>query len=181
MSCRRLILVGSVLAAGLLLAGCEFSCSVGGNTVSSEELNKQVKDSYESESGVKLNSIDCQEVDAEVGKPITCEATNESNIDLNITGTVTEYDSDTDKIKFDWKVVSAMAPGEDFASAAQQALFRQTRVELSNVQCPDRVVLKKGNEFDCTAEDVNGDTRTVTITMTDGEGGFDANLQKLDG
>ena len=52
---------------------------------------------------------------------------------------------------------------------------------MSNVQCPDRVVLKKGNEFDCTAEDVNGDTRTVTITMTDREGGFDANLQKLDG
>jgi len=177
---KRLILIAAVAASALFLAGCEFSCSVGGgNTVSPEELNTQVKDSYESETGVELNSIDCQEVDAEVGKPIICEATNENEIDLNITGTVTDYNSDTEKIKFNWQVDSAMAPGTNYAVAVQRALANQSGVQLTNFKCPDRVLLKKGNEFDCTAEDPNGAARTVTVTLTDGEGGFNANLIKL--
>jgi len=179
-SSKRLILIAAVAASTLFLAGCEFSCSVGGgNSVSSEELNTQVKDSYESETGGTLTSIDCQEVDAEVGEPITCGATNEAGVDLNITGTVTEYDADTDKIKFDLKVDSAMAPGTNYAEAAQRALANQSGVQLTNFKCPDRVLLKKGNEFDCTAEDPNGAARTVTVTLTDGEGGFNANLIKL--
>ena len=74
-----------------------------------------------------------------------------------------------------------MAPGERYAVAARQALANQSGVELTSFECPDRVLLKKGNEFDCTAEDPNGDTRTVTVTLTDNEGGFNANLQKLGG
>jgi hypothetical protein len=52
-------------------------------------------------------------------------------------------------------------------------------VQLKEFECPDRVLLKKGNEFDCTAVDPDGDSRTVTVTMTDGEGGFNARLIKL--
>lgn len=179
---KRLVLVAAAVTATFLLAGCQFSCSVGGgNSVSSDELNTQVKDSYESETGVTLTSINCQEVDAEVGEPISCEANNEADVDLTITGTVTEYNSDTEKIKFDWEVVSAMAPGANFAEAAQPALANQSGVQLTDFMCPDRVLLKKGTEFDCTAEDPNGDDRTVTITLTDGDGGFNANLQKLGG
>jgi len=179
-SSKRLVLIAAVAASALFLAGCEFSCSVGGgNSVSSEELNTQVKDSYESDTGVKLNSIDCQEVDAEVGKPIICEATNENEIDLNITGTVTDYNSDTEKIKFNWQVVSAMAPGVFYAKAAQRTLADQRGVQLTNFECPDRVPLKKGSKFDCTAEDPDGNARTVTIDLTDGDGGFNVNLQRL--
>lgn len=176
---KRLFLIAAAAAAAVfLMGGCEFSCSTG-STVSAEELNRQVRDSYEDETGGKLTSIDCQAVDAEVGKPILCEATNESDIDLNITGTVTEYDSESDEIKFDWIVDSAMAPGENYAVAAQQALASQTGVQLTDIECPDRVLVKKGNELDCTAKDPNGDTRTITVTLTDDKGGFNANLHKL--
>ena len=179
MTSKRLVVIGAALCASLLLAGCEFSCSIG-NKVSSEELNKQVRLSFEDETGVLLTSIDCGEVDAEVGKAISCDATNENDVDLKIEGEVTDYNSDTDKIKFDWEVVSASAPGEAFAVAARRSLANQTGAVVNDVVCPDKIELKTGNEVQCAAVDVRGNDRELVLTLTDEEGGFDVNLKPLD-
>jgi outer membrane murein-binding lipoprotein Lpp len=175
---KRPAVIAAACAATLLLAGCEFTCTTG-SSVSSDELASQVQDSYEQQTDLALTSITCEEVDAEVGEPISCEAVNENDFAFDITGEITEYDSDNDKVKFDWEVGTVMAPGDTYAEAAQRALLNQSGAALSDVQCPERVTLKKGEEFECTATDANGDRRTVTITLTDETGGFDANLLKL--
>jgi hypothetical protein len=175
-----LIAIGTVVCATLLLAGCEFSCSVGGSTVSAEELNRQVGNSYEEEAGVKLTSIDCAEADTDVGSAISCDATNERDVELKIEGTVTSYDSDSEKVKFDWEVVSGTAPGEAFAVAAGNSLARQSDVPLTNVVCPDRIELDEGNKVNCTAVDAQGNDRDLVLTLTDAVGGFDVRLEPLE-
>ena len=175
---KRRAVIAAACAATLFLAGCEFTCTTG-STVDADELATQVQDSYEQQANLALTSITCQEVAAEVGEPISCEAVNENDLAFEITGTVTEYDSDTDKVKFDWEVGTTTAPGDTYAEAAQRALLNQSGADLSDFECPERVTLEKGEEFECTATDTNGDERTVTITLTDETGGFDANLMKL--
>jgi hypothetical protein len=166
------------VVTALLLAGCEYSCSVG-NTVSAEELNKQVRISYEDESGVLLKTIDCEEADADTGSEINCLATNENDVDLKIEGAVTSYDSETEKVKFDWEVVSASAPGEKFALAARNSLANQSDVSLRDVVCPEKIELQTGNKVDCTAVDITGNDRELVMTLTDEEGGFDVRLKPL--
>jgi hypothetical protein len=177
-STKRTVAIGTTIVTALLLAGCEYSCSIG-NTVSAEELDKQVRISFEDETGVLLTSIECEEADADVGSEINCEATNENDLELTIEGTVTSYDSDTEKVKFDWEVVSATAPGDNFAVAAKSSLASQSSVQLDNVACPDRIELEPGNKIDCTAEDINGNDRDLVLTLTDDEGGFNVRLKPL--
>lgn len=148
--------------------------------MSAEELNKQVRLSYEDETGVKLTSIDCEESDADVGSEINCSANNEKDIELTIEGTINSYDEDTQKVKFDWEITSAMAPGKTFAIAARNSLANQSNVSLDEVVCPDRIELKTGNKVDCTAEDANGSNRDLVLTLTDQEGGFDVWLKPLE-
>jgi hypothetical protein len=140
-----------------------------------------VRLSYEDESGVLLDSIDCKEADADAGSEISCVATNENEVELKIEGEVTSYDSDTEKVKFDWEVVSASAPGDRFAIAARQSLAQQSNVALSDVACPGRIELKTGNEVDCTAVDSTGLDRELVLTLTDEEGGFEVRLKPLAG
>ena len=179
MNSRRLVLIGAVLSASLLVAGCEFSCSIG-NTVSAEELDKQVRLAFEDETGVLLTSIDCEEADADVGSEINCTAINENDVELTIEGEVTEFDSDTEKVRFDWEVVAAAAPGTAFETAAARSLRNQSGVEISGVTCPDRIDLETGNEVRCTAFDVENNERELVLTLTDEEGGFDVRLLPLD-
>ncbi len=179
MNSKRLFLLGAVLSATLLLAGCEFSCSIG-NNVSAEELDKQVRLAFEDETGVLLTSISCDEAEGEVGSPISCEATNENDVDLKIEGRVTAVDSENDKVRFDWKVVSASAPGGAFEVAAARSLRNQSGIAISEVSCPPKIELKRGNKVDCTGVDIRGNNRELVLTLTDEEGGFDVNLKALD-
>jgi hypothetical protein len=139
-----------------------------------------VRISYEDETGVLLSSIKCEEADADTGSEINCIATNENDVDLKIEGEVTSYDSDTEKVKFDWEVVSASGPGQPFAVAARNSLANQSNVPLTNVVCPDKIELKTGNKVDCTAVDIAGNDRDLVLTLTDEEGGFDVRLKPLD-
>jgi hypothetical protein len=175
---KRLVLIAAALWASVLLAGCEFSCSVG-NSVSAEELDKQVRLAFEDESGVLLTSIDCDEADADVGSEISCKAVNENDVELTIEGEVTEFDSETEKVRFNWQVVSAAASGTAFETAAARSLRNQTGVVINDVTCPERIDLTRGNEVDCTAFDVEGNERDLVLTLTDEEGAFDVRLKPL--
>lgn len=177
---KRLVLIGAALSATLLLAGCEFSCSIGGNTVSSEELDKQVRIAYEDETGILLTSIDCEEADSDIGSPINCLATNENDLELTIEGEVTDLNSDTDRIRFDWQVVSASAPGVAFEVAAARSLRNQTGAVISDVTCPQKITLEAGTIVDCTGVDSQGNERELVLTLTDRKGAFDVNLRALD-
>ena len=158
------------------MAGCSFSCSVGEKTVSASELGKQVEDSYVEQTGIELESISCDEVKAEVGEAISCEATNASEVDLVIEGEVTSVSDSDDKVDFDWKVASAEVPGAHYAEAAERALEEQTGKPVSDIECPERVKLEAESEFRCTLTTPDGSELGATVTMTDAEGGFDVKV-----
>lgn len=96
----RVVLLISFVLAALVAAGCEFSCGTS-NTVSSDELEKQINTAYKGQTGVPLDTISCQEAATDVGSPINCEGSVE-NIKLRITGTVKNYNADSNRINFDW-------------------------------------------------------------------------------
>lgn len=162
-----------ILAAALLIAGCS-----GEMTVTSDELAKQVEDSYVDQTGIEIESISCEEVTAEVGNAITCKATNASEVDLTIEGKITAVNEDDEKVDFDWEVASAEVPGAHYAEGAKRALEEQTGNRLSSIECPDRVKLQPNSDFRCTLTTPDGSELGATVTMTDGEGGFDVKVDE---
>lgn len=163
------------IALTLGLAGCDFYCSVGGS-VPAEELEKQVRLSYEDETGIVVRSITCEEADDDTGSPISCEAVNAGGVELMIEGEVTSYDSETEKVRFDWEVTRAVAPGSLYAEAAATTLSESTGVPISEVRCPEKIAVKKGARVQCTAIAPNGAKSEVTLILTDRDGGFRVQL-----
>lgn len=161
--------------ASVLIAGCSFSCSVGSGekTVSASELESQVESSYVEQTQITLESINCEEAAVEVGAEISCEASNSSEVDLLIEGRITAVNDDDDKVDFDWEVVSAKVPGAHYAEAAQRLLEEQSGNPISSIECPERVELEPDGEFRCTLITPDGTELGATVTMTDGDGGFD--------
>ena len=45
-----------------------------------------------------------------------------------------------------------------------------------SVSCPDDVEVEQGRQFDCELTAPNGETATVEVTLTDDEGGFEAEV-----
>lgn len=45
-----------------------------------------------------------------------------------------------------------------------------------SVSCPDDIEAEKGKEFDCTLTAPNGDEVTVVVTLTNDDGGFEAEV-----
>lgn len=50
------------------------------------------------------------------------------------------------------------------------------KVDEVSVDCPDDEEIEKGREFDCTLTTPEGDDITVTVTLTDDDGGFSADV-----
>lgn len=163
------------LAGCLVIAGCEFSCSVGGS-VPAGELEKQVRLSYEDQTGILVKSISCEEAGDDTGSPISCKATNVNGVLLDIGGEVTSYDADRERVKFDWEVTRAVAPGTLYADAAARTLSARSGVPITEVVCPKKVVVEKGARIDCTAIFPDGSKSGVTLTLTDRDGGFRAEI-----
>ncbi|MFA9401153.1 MAG: DUF4333 domain-containing protein [Acidobacteriota bacterium] len=175
---RRLLLPAAAAVAALTFAGCSFSCSIGESTATSDELNSQLRDSYESQTGIALTSIDCEEAKAEVGEEIECTATNERDIDLEIKGEITSVDESDDTFKFDWNVIRATAPGEVYSTAAKKSLEQQSGRPLDSVECPDRIPIKVGAEVRCKVVTGDGEQLGATLTLTDLDGGFRINVDQ---
>lgn len=172
---RRLLAVG-LASMALLVSGCEFSCSLG-NSISSDELERQVKDSYEKEIGLNLTSITCDEAKPDKGSPISCEATNAPGVNLWIEGTVTSYDSDTQVADFDWEVVRAESPGRIYANAAVGTVEQEWGIPVDRIECPDRIPVETGEKVECIAVEPNGVRTALILTLTDDEGGFDIEVK----
>ena len=172
---KKTLLTLTGLTVCLVLAGCEFSCSVGGS-VPAEELETEIRLSYEDETGLVVKNISCEEAGDDTGSPISCRATNANGVDLRIDGEVTSYDSTTEKVNFDWKVSRAVAPGTLYGDAAARTLTSNTGVPVAKVICPERIVVEKGARVDCRAISPDGAEFDVTLTLTDGDGGFRARL-----
>lgn len=166
----------AAVAATVLLAGCEFSCSLG-NSISSDELERQVADSYEEEVGLILTSITCEEAKPDKGSPISCRATNSPGVDLWIEGTVTSYDTGTQIADFDWEVVRAESPGRIYANAAVGTIEQEWGFPVDRIECPDQIRVETGEKVECIAIEPDGVRTTLILTLTDDEGGFDIEVK----
>ena len=175
MNGRRLVVLAAV-AGTVLLAGCEFSCSLG-DSISSDELERQVEDSYEEETGLSLTSITCDEAKPDKGSPISCEATNAPGVSLWIEGTVTSYNTDTQVADFDWEVVRAESPGRIYANAAAVTVEQEWGIPVDRIECPDRIRVEAGEKVECVAVEPNGVRTALILTLTDDEGGFDIEVK----
>lgn len=179
MNGRRLVVLAAV-AGTVVLAGCEFSCSLG-DSISSDELERQVNDSYERETGLNLTSITCAEAKPDKGSPISCRATNAPGVDLWIEGTVTSYDAGTQVADFDWEVVRAESPGRIYANAAVITVEQEWGFPVDRIECPDRIPVEAGEKVECIAVEPNGVRTALVLTLTDDEGGFDIEVKGPEG
>lgn len=173
MSKIRKLLAAAALAmlGAFVMAGCA-------STINEDELTANIEKQFQEQTGTRLTSIECDEVKAEKGAEIACKATNENDMKLDITGEVTDNDKDDDKWGFDWKVARILAPGKAFEDAAAETVSREFDVPLESVKCPDGIEVKEGSEVKCEATATDGSTRGLTLTLTDGEGGFRVAVDK---
>lgn len=174
------VLALCLAGAAILVAGCEFSCTLGGS-IPAEELERQVRLSYEDETGIVIRSITCEESDPDSGSPISCRAVNEAGVDLEIGGEVTSYDGVDEVADFDWQVTRAVAPGTVYADAARQTIQNQFGVTVDRVECPDRIVVERGARVACTAIEPGGARTGIVLALTDRDGGFEVSVEEPSG
>lgn len=162
---KRFCLVLIVAAAGVM-AGC------GGSSVDADNAADTIQKQYPSESGgLALTSISCDSGNAEVDATFSCSGVNDAGLTLAIEATVNEVNQDSGDVNFTWSVVSSTSDGTAYAEAAT-ANLNQQGFAATSIECPV-IKVEKGTVVDCEATLDDGSTQTATITLTDGNGGFD--------
>jgi hypothetical protein len=160
-----------VVVSGLAVAGCSAEVNVGGGSeASGEEIASEIRKDYADRTGVQLNSLTCESVDAETGETFSCSGRNDNSIQLEIDGKVT--DAKADEIDYNWSVEKAIAPGVLYERALRSSI-EKGGIALAEVRCPVEVEIRVGSQLRCTATASNGDRRGVTLKLTDLDGGFD--------
>jgi Domain of unknown function (DUF4333) len=164
----------AVLAAlpFLAFAGCSAEVSVGGDSseASGEEIADKIKPDYERKTGIALTRLTCESVKGEEGARFECSGRNARGVQLEIGGRVT--DTEAGEFDFHWEVTKAVAPGVLYERALRAEIEEQG-VALSQVTCPIEIEVEVGARVFCKATDASGATRTVMLTLTDLDGGFE--------
>ena len=159
------------LATCLALAGCSAEVNVGGDSsASGEEIADEIKGAYADKTGIRLTGLTCEDVKSDVGERFGCSGRNERGVQLEIAGRVT--DTEGGGFDYSWHVSKAIAPGVLY----ERALRRQIEargVALAEVRCPVEVEVEVGETLHCRATDGGGVARTVTLKLTDTDGGFE--------
>lgn len=168
---RKSLCLVLVIATAGLITGCEASVSTGGG-INSDEVADQIKQKYPAKAdGLTLTSITCGSGDPEVGATFTCDAENNAGVTLEIEGTVTEVNEEADDVKFTTKTIKATSNGEVYATTAVDTLVGEGYA-VESMTCPE-IVIEEGNVVECDVTMDNGTSQTATLTLTDGNGGFD--------
>lgn len=164
-------LPAALLALLLALAGCSAEFSVGGDSeASGEELAEEIQSDYVERTGIELPRLTCEGADSKVGERFQCSGRNERGVQLEISGRVT--DTEADGFDYSWRVVTAVAPGVLYERALRRAL-EEDGVAIAEVRCPVDIEVEVGATVRCEATDRNGSSRSVTLELSDLDGGFD--------
>ncbi|MDX8149973.1 DUF4333 domain-containing protein [Patulibacter brassicae] len=159
----------SLLLSAAVLAGC------GTETVNTGEMEDTITEQFKAQ-GIALTDVTCEDdVKAEVGESIACQGKNPAGTVLNIEGSVKSRDGD--RVRFEAKAVSGVAPGTAIASEAKARLEQQVGRKAQALTCPDRVTLPTTPSVRCKLQ---ADERTaygVTITV-DGQGKLNAAVDR---
>jgi len=91
----RLLVLVAVLGSAIALNACSGEVSVGDDTISASELEKQSSASLTKQTGEKPASIDCpSDLDAKVDATETCELVDQSGNHYDMKVTITSVDDD---------------------------------------------------------------------------------------
>ena len=91
----------SVLAASVALSACEGEVSIGGDSVSADDIETEAKSALTAKVGEAPESIDCpSDLDAKEGESETCTLTAKDGKTYDMTATVSSVDGDTTNLEF---------------------------------------------------------------------------------
>ncbi|MBX3194519.1 MAG: DUF4333 domain-containing protein [Schumannella sp.] len=179
MRTRKLSLVLTGAAAGLLLSGCTFSLTPQILEVPGSDVATVVEDKLEEQVGARPD-VDCGDdsVQLEVGNTLNCVLTDpDTGLEYNVIVTFTSVKG-TD-YTFDFSVADSpnnppqptvdpqapTVPGSDIAALVVTALTPQLEAP-PQVNCPEpEVEISVGNITYCTYTDAEG-THDVQVTIT---------------
>ena len=148
--------LAAVLAAGALVAaGC------GEKTVDTGEAEEEISDKVFERTKVRVDVSCPDDMKAKKGETYRCEL-EEDGEKLGVLITMTDDDGG-----FKSEQLLSAADAEKKIS---DSLFEQRKVRV-DVSCPDDMKATQGETYRCELEE-DGRKLGVTITMTDGAGGF---------
>ena len=172
MSLSRSALCLVLITGAVALAGCEAEVSTGGDDLNTGDAETAIRDQYPAQAGgLTLKEVDCGTTEAEVGNTFTCDATNSAGLNLEIEGTIDRIDEDTDQAHFTTKTVKAVSDGTYFSDSMLESIRKQGR-QVESIDCPE-ILIKEGTESTCDMTMSSGSKQTVTVTQTNGDGGFE--------
>ena len=170
MKLAPLVLAAAFFPA-LVSVGCSAEVSVGGGSeASGEEIATEIRSAYRDQTDIALPRLTCEGVKADTGEKFNCSGRNARGVQLEIAGRVTG--SEGDGFDYSWHVAAAVAPGVLYERALRREI-ESGGVALAEVRCPVEVEVEVGATLRCKATDTNGSSRTVTLKLTDLDGGFD--------
>lgn len=172
----RATLVGLVAVPMLLLtAGCSGSVTVGAESVSASDVEKQVTTAITDQDRTGV-TVDCpDDLAAKKGATVECDSNHDTG-HLRATVTVTSVDG-TD-VKFDIDARPYLTAEEAAQQAAEELAAQVGATTPPEISCPDELVGSAGNTMVCTLSDA-GETYDTTLTVTDdddGTTGFDVQV-----
>jgi hypothetical protein len=162
-----------MLLLSVALVGCGGSLTVT-NYLDVERFEGRIADGITEQTGTGIQSVECpDEVAMEAGNDFECSVTDEHGKTGAVRVTQGE-DGDTR-----WKLAGGISINiTRLEETLGDGLAAQLGVAIASVECPDEVVIKAGNDFECTAIDGQGDTGVVTVTQDDDEGNITWKLEE---
>ncbi|WP_354700971.1 hypothetical protein DSM112329_01265 [Paraconexibacter sp. AEG42_29] len=156
---KTLVLTAAVAAAALA-AGC------GETTIDADKAQKIIREEVAKQVGTTVKEVKCPEDEvAKKGDTFTCLVTGADGTKGD--ALVTQKD-DEGNVRFNAPFVHT-GNGERLIAERIESQSSATGVK---VDCPDIVVGKQGDTFQCKATSAN-DSATVQVTQTDAKGGID--------
>jgi len=171
-----IVVAALALLACLAVVGCSAEVHVGGgdSEASGEEIASEIRGAYADKTGIAMRRLTCEGVKAEAGERFECSGHNARGVQLEIAGRVTAASGGG--FDYSWHVSHAVAPGVLYERALRREVEARG-IELAEVRCPVEIEVKVGRTLHCEATDREGVTRTVTVKLTDLDGGFEFSVE----
>ncbi|HEY5196151.1 MAG TPA: DUF4333 domain-containing protein [Solirubrobacteraceae bacterium] len=158
--------------AAMLAAGCSASVCAGsgcGGGIDTGKAERTVKTDIASATGSAVKSVSCpRSVALKKGATFTCIATGADGTTAPVTLTQTDN-------KGNVHISAPLLHTGNAAKLIASGLSGKAKVSVT-VKCPDLVSAHKGTTLTCVATHA-GETRKVSVTVTDTQGSIDYHLE----
>ncbi|MBC7460681.1 MAG: DUF4333 domain-containing protein [Thermoleophilia bacterium] len=166
-SSRSLFLMLSVLAAGVVLAGCSRTASIGANLTASQ-VEKVASSRLTDATGVNVDVTCTNDVKAKPGEVVYCTGVAEGTDGLVQDVRITVKSVDGSDAKFNVAILKKW-PASDIQRTVSTTLAGQGIKGASITGCNEAQTIERGRSFICGLRGVDG-TKRVKITFKDDDG-----------